>query len=76
MFNECTSLKKLTLNNFKIKKVENMEKMFFGCTSLETLYICDFLTCNIINMEYIFDNCPLKEVFFNYNTNKFSNYDI
>ena len=53
-----------------------MEKMFFGCTSLETLYICDFLTCDIINMEYIFDKCPLKEVFFNYNTNKFINYDI
>ena len=37
MFNGCSSLKKLNLNNFNTNNVTDMRGMFSGCSSLKEL---------------------------------------
>ena len=48
MFNDCSSLKEIIIENFNTKNVENMKKMFFRCLSLEKLYISNFIITNVL----------------------------
>ena len=57
MFNECSSLEKLDLNNFNTSKVTNMENMFSNCSSLTNLDLSNFDTSNVTNMKNMFFNC-------------------
>ena len=54
MFEGCSSLKELNLNNFNTNNVTNMRDMFFGCSSLKELNLNNFNTNNVINMSYMF----------------------
>ena len=63
MFNKCTSLKELNLNNFNTSNVTNMSYMFNGCSSLEKLNINNLNTNNVKNMTSMFNGCSaLKEL--------------
>ena len=57
MFNKCTSLTSLNLNNFDTSNVTNMLQMFFGCSNLTSLDLSIFDTSNVTNMGYMFYNC-------------------
>ena len=57
IFCNCSSLKKLNLNNFKTNNVTNMEFMFSGCSSLSELNLNNFNTNNVTNMNSMFYGC-------------------
>ena len=57
MVNQCSSLKKLNLNNFNTNNVTNMSGMFFECSSLKELNLSNFNTNNVTNMSYMFCKC-------------------
>ena len=57
MFNNCSSLRTLCLQNFKTSKVISMYQLFNGCSSLKTLYLSDFDTSSVSNFGYMFYNC-------------------
>ena len=57
MFYECSSLKKLNLNNFNTNNVTNMSCMFYGCSSLKELNLSNFNTNNVTNMYNMFYGC-------------------
>ena len=57
MFNECSSLKELNLNNFNTIKVTNMREMFSKCSSLKELNLNNFNTTNVTNMWKMFNGC-------------------
>ena len=44
MFDGCSSLKELNLNNFNTNNVTNMSYMFYGCSSLKELNLNNFNT--------------------------------
>ena len=50
MFDGCSSLKKLNLNNFNTNNVTSMYRMFFECSSLQELNLNNFNTNNVTNM--------------------------
>ena len=52
MFDNCTSLKELNLNNFNTINVTNMSSMFYGCSSLKEL-ISNFNNINENNINEI-----------------------
>ena len=58
MFKDCSSLKKLNLNNFNTSNVINMNSMFYGCSSLEELNLNSFNTNNVLYMGNMFFHCP------------------
>ena len=47
MFHECSSLKKLNLNNFNTNNITNMKSMLKECISVKELNLNNF---NIINI--------------------------
>ena len=51
LFNECSSLKNLYLNNFDTKNVSDMRRMFENCSGLNNLYLNNFDTKNVTNMS-------------------------
>ena len=57
MFDRCTSLKELNLNNFNTNNVTNMSYMFYGCSSLKELNFDNFNTQNVTYMYGIFSGC-------------------
>ena len=58
MFDGCSSLKELHLNNFNTNNVTNMFRMFYGCSSLKELNLNNFNTDNVTNMTGLFRGCP------------------
>ena len=50
MFNECSSLKELNLNNFNTNNVINMIDLFMGCSSLKELNLNNFITNRVTDM--------------------------
>ena len=50
MFNWCSSLKELNLNNFNTNNVTDMEGMFCCCSSLIELNFNNFNTDNVTNL--------------------------
>ena len=57
MFDGCSSLKELNLNNFNTNNVTNMSYMFDGCSSLKELNLNNFNNNNLTNMRYMFSGC-------------------
>ena len=57
MFKDCSSLKKLYINNFITNNVRYMDLMFYKCSSLKELNINNFNTNNLIIMMYMFSYC-------------------
>ena len=63
MFNECSSLKKLNINNLNTNKVKEMSWMFNYCNSLDKLNLSNFDTSNVTDMDNMFRYCSsLKEL--------------
>ena len=79
MFNECSSLKELNLNNFNTNRVTNMSRMFSGCSSLKELNLNNFNTNNVTNMSDMFNGCldelklKIKSQFKNFKEEAFKN---
>ena len=61
MFDGCSSLKELNLNNFNTNKVTNMNFMFSDCKSLEELNITNFSIKNVTakNRYKMFNEVPI-----------------
>lgn len=59
MFEGCTSLRSISMNNADLSGVTNMEDMFQGCTSLTSVSMNNAKTQNVTNMAYMFYDCPL-----------------
>ena len=57
MFNGCSSLKELNLNNFNTDNVTNMSHMFHECLSLKELNLNNFNTNNLTYMHGMFFGC-------------------
>ena len=57
VFNVCSSLKELNLNNYNTKNVNKMFGMFLECSSLKKLNLNNFNTNNVINMRSMFLGC-------------------
>ena len=57
MFEGCSSLEKLNLNNFNTTNVENMGSMFEGCSNLTKLDLKNFNTTKVKDMEWMFSGC-------------------
>ena len=65
MFNGCSQLKSLNLDNFDTSKVTDMESMFEGCSSLTVLSLNSFNTNNVQYMNKMFYNCVnLQSLYF------------
>ena len=80
MFNGCSSLKELNLNNFNTNNVTDMSNMFYGCSSLKELNLNNFNTNNVTNMYYMFNKCldelklKIKCQFKNFGEEAFKNF--
>ena len=57
MFEGCSSLKELNLNNFNTNNVTDMNCMFYGCSSLKELNLNNFNTNNVTDMHEMFSGC-------------------
>ena len=57
MFNRCSSLKELNLNNFNTNNVTNMRGMFSGCSSLKVLNLNDFNADDVTDVSWMFRGC-------------------
>jgi len=57
MFDRCSSLKELNLNNFNTNNVVDMSGMFRGCSSLKELNLNNFNTNNLTLMSCMFTGC-------------------
>ena len=57
MFNNCSGLTTLDLNNFNTANVTNMNSMFSGCSKLTTLDLSSFNTQNVTSMGSMFYGC-------------------
>ena len=57
MFSECSSLKELNLNSFKVNKLTDASHMFEGCTSLIELNWNDLNGNHSFNMRDMFSKC-------------------
>ena len=57
MFQNCTSLRSLSLPDLNTASVTNMIYMFSGCTSLQSLDLSHLNTANVSNMSYMFSGC-------------------
>ena len=57
MFENCTGLRKLNINNFRTNNVVNMNSMFRKCSSLKEINLDNFDTNKISNMCSIFAEC-------------------
>ena len=57
MFNGCSALKELNIENFDTNNVTNMSNMFSGCSSLKELNIFNFNTNSATNKNKMFFEC-------------------
>lgn len=57
MFEGCTSLQKILINQWDTSNINNMSYMFYNCQSLESLDVSNWDTSNVTNMEHLFANC-------------------
>ena len=57
MFNGCSSLTSLNVNNWNTSKVTNMGYMFNGCSKLTSLDVSNFNTSNVTTMAGMFNGC-------------------
>ena len=57
MFDSCTNLSSLDLNNFDTSNVTNMYAMFYNCNNLTSLDLSNFDTSNVIYMDSMFEEC-------------------
>ena len=66
MFEGCSSLKELNLNNFNTSNVFNMCCMFYECSSLKELNNSSFVINEKTNMSDMFCGCndELKKIKF------------
>lgn len=63
MFQDCSSMKTLTLKNFDASKAGSLEYFLCGCRALEHLDLSEFYTDNVKNMSSMFMNCSsLKHI--------------
>lgn len=63
MFEGCTNLTKVTLDEFDTGTVTNMSCMFLNCSALENLDVSRFNTGNVTDMSSMFAGCcVLKNV--------------
>ena len=56
MFDGCSSLKELNLNNLITSNVTNMRCMLHRCSSLKELNLSNFNTNNVIDMRGMFSD--------------------
>ena len=54
MFEDCSSLAELNLNNFRTSKAINMKNMFSSCRNLENLTKANFDTASVTNINNMF----------------------
>ena len=57
MFNYCSNLESVNLNNIDTSECKNFEYMFGNCTNLTSLDVSNFNTSQVITMSYMFNNC-------------------
>ena len=57
MFDGCSSLKELNLNNFNTNNVTNMSLIFCRCSSLKELNLNNFNTNKVTDMYSMFSGC-------------------
>ena len=57
MFQDCTMIKKLNLENFNTSNVSDMNSMFKGCKSLSELDLTYFDKRNVRNQKQMFSGC-------------------
>ena len=57
MFQNCSSLKNLTLSSFKTANVTDMSCMFLWCSRLTSLDVSSFNTAKVTSMSYMFHGC-------------------
>lgn len=63
MFQDCSSMKTLTLKNFDASKAVSLDYFLCGCRALEHLDLSEFYTDNVKNMSSMFMNCSsLKHI--------------
>ena len=63
MFQDCSSMKTLTLKNFDASKAVSLDYFLCGCRALEHLDLSEFYTDNVKNMGSMFMNCSsLKHI--------------
>lgn len=63
MFEECTELILLDLENFNTSNVNDMCEMFSGCSKLQSLKLDNFDTQNVLSMQKMFIDCQeLKSI--------------
>ena len=63
MFQDCSSMKTLTLKNFDASKAVSLDYFLCGCRALEYLDLSEFYTDNVKNMGSMFMNCSsLKHI--------------
>ena len=75
LFNGCSSLQQLIINNFNTSNVTNMSWMFKQCSSLNNLDLSNFDTKNVTDMECMFSECSslIKLNLSNFNTSNVKN---
>ena len=61
MFEECSALKELNINNFNTNNVTNMKGIFFKCESLKKLNLNNFNTYKVKDMGEMFAKCTSLE---------------
>lgn len=60
MFENCSSIQALYLNNFELfNRISDMSNMFKGCSSLETIQVDPdkFKTSTVVDMSGMFEDC-------------------
>ena len=57
LFQECSSLKELSLNSFNTNNVTNFNCMFYECYSLNELNLFNFNTYNLTSMNHMLSRC-------------------
>ena len=57
MFNYCSNLESVNLNNIDTNECKNLEYMFGNCTNLTSLDLSKLNTSQVITMSYMFNSC-------------------
>ena len=57
LFRDCNIIEKMTFNKFRIKDINNMNKMFDMCTELIEINFNSFYTEKVTNMQGMFFGC-------------------
>ena len=57
MFQNCSKLKNINLNNFDTSNITDMSGMFYNCNLLSNLNVSNFNTSNVIDMASMFYGC-------------------